>query len=365
MATKDGSSWTLNLGDAYRCSGRTCAKVVYGADGRIGVFSASSSQYMVGDHLNSTIATLNAVGAITGQFEYQPFGASSSANGNQAPQYQFASKEIDRSGLYQFGARYYDPNVGRFISPDPLFGSPDDPQSLNPYSYVLNSPVNFVDPTGLKQMDAGGGGGSWDHDRPGGERSYGSNPEIPRHDTEPIRPEPERSPRSPSPEEPSPEKNPPMGGGRVASDGAPERSGPVHEGGSDRQGSGRPGGAPNFEPLNGHLAPANSAMDGAKLLAAMFVARQRAFRSAVSSIAGGRFDFFLFLGFGTHTPGPVGAAVEDFDLLGWTSAKPYVGHIHAKGFKAKPVAFYKGTEQILSYGGELETMDTTLATGVR
>ena len=52
------------------------------------------------------------------------------------------------SGLYYYGGRYYDPELGRFISPDPFVPQPDDPQSLNRYSYVLNNPVNHIDPSG-------------------------------------------------------------------------------------------------------------------------------------------------------------------------------------------------------------------------
>jgi RHS repeat-associated protein len=53
------------------------------------------------------------------------------------------------SGLYYYGGRYYDPELGRFISPDPFVPEPSDPQSLNRYSYVLNNPVNYIDPTGF------------------------------------------------------------------------------------------------------------------------------------------------------------------------------------------------------------------------
>jgi hypothetical protein len=51
-------------------------------------------------------------------------------------------------GLYYYGARWYDPSVGRFISTDPRPGRLSDPQSLNLYIYVINSPLNLVDPWG-------------------------------------------------------------------------------------------------------------------------------------------------------------------------------------------------------------------------
>lgn len=53
----------------------------------------------------------------------------------------------DGNGLLYMRARYYDPEVGRFISKDPIgFWGGD----LNLYAYVVNNPVNYVDPSGLQ-----------------------------------------------------------------------------------------------------------------------------------------------------------------------------------------------------------------------
>ena len=50
--------------------------------------------------------------------------------------------------LYYYGARYYDANIGRFISADTIVQSLANPQTLNRYSYVVNNPVRFTDPSG-------------------------------------------------------------------------------------------------------------------------------------------------------------------------------------------------------------------------
>ncbi|PIZ70845.1 hypothetical protein COY07_06070 [Candidatus Peregrinibacteria bacterium CG_4_10_14_0_2_um_filter_43_11] len=52
-----------------------------------------------------------------------------------------------------YGARYYDPVIGRFTSMDPWEGDLKDPQTLNKYSYARNNPVRYVDPTGEKVSD--------------------------------------------------------------------------------------------------------------------------------------------------------------------------------------------------------------------
>ncbi|MFX0559923.1 RHS repeat-associated core domain-containing protein [Tepidibacillus infernus] len=62
-----------------------------------------------------------------------------------------------KARLMDYSARWYSPNYGRFITEDTFFGWIDEPLSLNRYSYVMNNPVNFIDPTG-HQAEAGAGG---------------------------------------------------------------------------------------------------------------------------------------------------------------------------------------------------------------
>ena len=60
--------------------------------------------------------------------------------------FSFTGKELDNSGLYYFNARYYDSNLGKFTSVDPV-------KDNHAYSYVANNPMNLVDPTGSQQED--------------------------------------------------------------------------------------------------------------------------------------------------------------------------------------------------------------------
>ncbi|TMI24936.1 hypothetical protein E6H36_07680 [Candidatus Bathyarchaeota archaeon] len=89
---------------------------------------------------------------------YQPFGKD-----NGTPKGNLANTEKDRftgkpvsatTGLYYEYQRWYDPSIGRFISQDPLAGHLSNPQSLNPYVYVTDTPTSSTDPTG---MDGGFG----------------------------------------------------------------------------------------------------------------------------------------------------------------------------------------------------------------
>ena len=61
---------------------------------------------------------------------------------------KFTGQRLDGTGLYYYNARYYDPLIGRFISPDNVGQNLNDPQSLNRYTYCSNNPLKYTDPTG-------------------------------------------------------------------------------------------------------------------------------------------------------------------------------------------------------------------------
>ena len=85
----------------------------------------------------------------------------------------FTGQRLNGTGLYYYNARYYDPTIGRFISADTIVPDPTKPQALNRYSYVLNNPLKYVDPTGLTNIFArvcgiSGYGGKKELGLPGG-----------------------------------------------------------------------------------------------------------------------------------------------------------------------------------------------------
>ena len=101
------------------------------------------------DHLGGVNVITDILGAMAQLDEYDPWGKVSRSEGSVDPTKRFTGKELDpESGLYYYGGRYYDPELGRFISPDPFVPQPGDPQSFNRYSYADNDPVNKIDPTG-------------------------------------------------------------------------------------------------------------------------------------------------------------------------------------------------------------------------
>jgi RHS repeat-associated protein len=77
---------------------------------------------------------------------YYPFGAEATSSSSE--QLKFTGHERDVPSLDYMHARYYNPFMGRFLSVDPVFGTPESPQSWNRYAYVRNSPIGSSDPTG-------------------------------------------------------------------------------------------------------------------------------------------------------------------------------------------------------------------------
>jgi RHS repeat-associated protein len=62
-------------------------------------------------------------------------------------------EHLDSVGLIHMNGRVYDPGIGRFLSPDPLINLSIGSQALDPFSYVFNNPLRFVDPSGLRGED--------------------------------------------------------------------------------------------------------------------------------------------------------------------------------------------------------------------
>ena len=101
------------------------------------------------DHLGTALVITDEVGDQDWRGEYFPFGEEYSSQGTPN-RYRFVERETDQAtGLSYMHARYYNARLGRFMSIDPVGGRVEDSQSWNRYSYVQNSPVRFVDPTGM------------------------------------------------------------------------------------------------------------------------------------------------------------------------------------------------------------------------
>jgi len=109
------------------------------------VRQSSGAEYYHTDALGSVLALSNSSGVTATSYTYEPFGKNSTSGASSNP-FQFTGRENDGTGLYYYRARYYNPQVGRFLNEDPLrFGGGD----VNLHSYANNNPINLTDPSGL------------------------------------------------------------------------------------------------------------------------------------------------------------------------------------------------------------------------
>ena len=103
------------------------------------------------DHLGSSSYITDREGRITQHTEYIAFGEVlfEEHSTSKTMPYLFNGKELDtETGLYYYGARYYDPKTSIFLNVDPLAEKTHDP-----YGYVWNNPIMLVDPTGMEGED--------------------------------------------------------------------------------------------------------------------------------------------------------------------------------------------------------------------
>lgn len=114
--------------------------------GIVSARTGSTRLYYVLDSLGSVVGVFGATGAYTGGYSYSPYGELRAATSNatmDSNSLRYIGGYWDASAkLYHFGARYYDPSIGRFTQHDPTG------QEANPYAYASCNPVNAKDPTG-------------------------------------------------------------------------------------------------------------------------------------------------------------------------------------------------------------------------
>src|SRR4029079_14603729 len=148
-----GSTTTRYLSKLYECDNTNCSRFVWAGSTRIATIASNGTvTYWHGDHLGSSNVITDSTGVKIQAVTYYPYGntrtnQSFTTTAVDVP-YKYTGKELDNTGLYYYEARYYDPALARFISPDTIVPNPRDPQNLNRYSFVGNNPLRYTDPTG-------------------------------------------------------------------------------------------------------------------------------------------------------------------------------------------------------------------------
>ena len=116
---------------------------VYGSTGLIGFIKEDIFYLVVSDRQGSTRALINQEGQLKQAYTYLPFGGFMDIPDETDTAYLYTSQELDNeTKLYNYKARFYDPQMGRFFSTDAAG------EFTSPYIYCGNNPVMFIDPSG-------------------------------------------------------------------------------------------------------------------------------------------------------------------------------------------------------------------------
>ncbi len=127
-------------------------------DGVVATQDASGLQYLLTDHLGSTVAVVNASGTLTSQQRYLPFGAPRTILNSPLLGTDFTytgQRKLDdgMGGIMDYKARFYSPALMRFLQADSIIPDLNNPQALNRYAYALDNPVRYNDPSGHKACE--------------------------------------------------------------------------------------------------------------------------------------------------------------------------------------------------------------------
>ncbi len=135
---------TYYFGPLLELEGGSLTKYIVAGGRRIAQNrGASSRHFFHQDHLASVRIITDGGGAVKRRYDYRPFGQLLSTSGSLSSSVRFTDHRTDdETGLIYMNARYYDPTLGRFLSPDPVLSDPANPQDLDRFAYVRNGPLH-------------------------------------------------------------------------------------------------------------------------------------------------------------------------------------------------------------------------------
>jgi RHS repeat-associated protein len=154
LLRKDPTGTTLYAaGQEYKLTGastKTATRYYTHGGATVAVRNPTGLSWLAADHQASTNITVNTTTGAVQHRWYTPYGDNRATQGTWPTDRGFLNKQTNTStSLLDVGAREYDPNLGTFLSPDPLIVV-DDPVTFNAYAYANHSPVAKSDPTGLR-----------------------------------------------------------------------------------------------------------------------------------------------------------------------------------------------------------------------
>jgi RHS repeat-associated protein len=152
-----GGVATYYVGNHYEVKNSVVTKYYFAGATRLAVRTSGTLFFLLGDHLGSSSVTTDANGVKTASALYKAFGESRYSVGDLKTDYRFTGQRVEASlgGIYFFQSRWFDPSLGRFMSPDTIVPTGSQgTQAWDRYAFVNNNPVRYNDPTG-HMIDSG------------------------------------------------------------------------------------------------------------------------------------------------------------------------------------------------------------------
>ena len=148
-----GGAHTIYIGNYYEKNLSTRLMTQYYYFGgrrilmRVGTTVTSTVTFLHGDHLGSaSVETNDSYGVKLAEMRYSPWGETYYQLNTLSTDKQFTGQRQEAGfGVYDYGARFYSPLFGRFLSADSVALGTGNPQALNRYSYVIGNPLGYVD----------------------------------------------------------------------------------------------------------------------------------------------------------------------------------------------------------------------------
>ena len=120
----------------------------------------NDTNYLLRDYQGTVVAVVDSAGVAKGHMDYDAFGARRPILGQTTvstiiqtnPRGYTDHEHLDKLNLIHMNGRVFDPALARFMSADPIVQAPENLQSLNRYSYVMNNPMSYTDPSGFRSL---------------------------------------------------------------------------------------------------------------------------------------------------------------------------------------------------------------------
>jgi RHS repeat-associated protein len=154
-ATIGTAAITTYIGGYFEWQGGVGKSYYFAGGQRIAMRQGSTLYFLLTDHLGSTAITATSGGGWYAELRYYPWGGTRYSSGTTPTSFRYTGQRQAEVGLYYYGARYYDPQVGRFVSPDTIIPHRQGSQAWDRYAYVNNNPIKYTDPTGHFCDDVG------------------------------------------------------------------------------------------------------------------------------------------------------------------------------------------------------------------